>query len=325
MYLDADDPRLLAIALRRELIAAGESDHSLARALRSGELARPRRGAYVDGARWRAMNEEHQYAVRARAALRAANSEVALSHTSALPLLDSPLWGLDLGDVHLTRLDGKAGRREAGIRQHRGDVLDGDVISAHGLHLSSPVRATLEVTTVGCVESGLIVANHFLHRGEFTKEALGERYERSIERWPGSLKTDLVIRLSDPRIESPGETRTFYFLWARHFPRPEPQYEVYDDGELIALLDFALPEENVWIEFDGKVKYQKLLREGEDATAVVLREKRREERVGEITGWRCLRVTWADLHNPDRLAARLQRLIDSMASWSPAANHIGNI
>ena len=33
----------------------------------------------------------------------------------------------------------------------------------------------------------------------------------------------------------------------------------------------------------------------------MLREKRREERVAELTGWRCIRITWADLAYPERL------------------------
>lgn len=316
MYLHPGDPRLTHISLRKELLAAGATDQSLARALRTGAFERPRRGAYVDGPLWRSMTAEEQYAVRARAAYRQARTEVVLSHTSALPLLDAPVWGLDLAEVHLTRLDGLSGRREAGVRQHCGMVADGDVVTAYETRLSSPVRATLEVTTAGGVESGLIVANHFLHRGDFTRDQIRERFEQSFAHWPGSLTTDLVLRLADPRIESPGESRTFYFLWRWHFPRPVLQYEVRDNGHLIALLDFALPEHKVWIEFDGKVKYQRLLRDGEDVTAAVLREKRREERLIEITGWRCLRVTWADLAYPDRLAARLRRLIESVARQS---------
>jgi hypothetical protein len=259
------------------------------------------------------MTELQQYAVRSRAAYRQAKTEVAISHASCLPLLDAPVWGLDLSEVHLTRLDGRTGRREAGVRQHCGVLLDGDTIIDHGTRLSSPIRATLEVTTLGSTESALIVANHFLHRGDYTQEQLRHRYERSIRLWPESLRADAVIRLADSRIESVGETRTFHFLWKWHFPRPEPQWEVYDNGQLIALLDFALPEQKIWIEFDGRVKYQALLKEGEDVTTVVLREKRREERVAEITGWRCLRITWADLENPGRLATRIRRLIEMAA------------
>ncbi len=258
------------------------------------------------------MNNEQRYAVRSRAAYRQARTEVQLSHASALPLLDAPVWGFDLGHVHLTRVDGRAGRREAGIQQHCGLLIGSDTVVEHGIRISSPVRATIEATLIGNVETGLVVANHFLHRGDFTKEQLRARYELSMSCWPGSLTTDTVIRLAHRRIASVGESRTYYFLWTHHFPRPEPQYEIHDNGELFALLDFALPEQRVWVEFDGKVKYQRYLREGEDATMVVLREKRREERVTELTGWRCLRVTWADLADPVRLAARLRRLIESV-------------
>lgn len=315
MYLPADDPRLIAISLRSQLIAAGESDRSLARAVRTGAVERPRRGAYVDGPSWRSMTDEEKYAVRSRAAYCQARTDVFVSHTSAVPLLDGPIWGFDLREVHLTRTDGRAGRREAGIQQHCGALAEGDVIGAYGLQISSPLRATLEVTTVGSAESSLVVANHFLHRGDFTKDQLRARYEGSIDRWPYSLKTEVVIKLADPRIESVGESRTFYFMWKWHFPRPEPQYKIYENGRLIARLDFALPEHKIWIEFDGRVKYQRRRGgdEEDDITTIVLREKRREERIAEITGWRCLRVTWADLANPERLAMRLRNLIESMA------------
>lgn len=311
MYLEPDDPRLTPISLRSELLAAGETDRTLARALRTGALERPRRGAYVDGPLWRSMTEEQRYAVQCRASYRQAVAEVFISHVSALPLLDAPTWGLALDEAHLTRIDGKAGRREAGVRQHCGKAGDDDRVSAYGLELSTPLRATLEVTTLGSLESSLVVTNHFLHRGDFSKAQLQQRFEGLMQSWPFSLRTDLVVRLSDPRIESVGESRTAYFLWRSHFPRPDPQYEIHDNGRLIALLDFALPELGVWIEFDGKVKYQRFLREDEDVTAAVLREKRREERVAEITGWRCLRVTWSDLAHPERLAARLHHLIEA--------------
>jgi hypothetical protein len=135
-----------------------------------------------------------------------------------------------------------------------------------------------------------------------------------MERWPGSLTTGLVLRLADPRVESVGESRTSYFMWRQSLPAPVPQFEVYDGDVLVARLDFALPEYGIWIEFDGKVKYQRHLRPGEDVTAAVLREKRREELVTELTGWRCLRVTWADLADPSRLAARVRALIASVAA-----------
>ncbi len=61
----------------------------------------------------------------------------------------------------------------------------------------------------------------------------------------------------------------------------------------------------VWLEFDGREKYVKYLKEGESVVDAVLREKARESMIAELTGWRCIRITWADLQHPERTAARI--------------------
>lgn len=314
MYLEPDDPCMTDIALRSELIALGQTDRSIARSLRNGWLARPRRGAYVDGNVWAGLATEGQYAVRVRAAVRQARADVVPSHTSALPFLDAPVFHMSLQDVHLTRKDGRAGRHEAGIQQHRGTLLDGDVVTVNGMEVTAPMRATLEVATLAPVESSLVVLNHFLHRGDFTGQQIRERYECGMDGWANSLNTDLLLRLGDRRIESVGESRTYYFLWRHHFPAPEPQFEVYDGATLLAYLDFAFPELGIWLEFDGKVKYVKYLRPGETVLDAILRERTRENRIAELTGWRCIRITWADLADPAALERRIRGVIAAVAS-----------
>ncbi|GAA1959711.1 hypothetical protein GCM10009798_19130 [Nocardioides panacihumi] len=300
-----DDPMLTDIWLRRELLASGENEKTLRRALQAGLYRRPRTGAYVDGAVWDAASAEARYAIKVRAAYRQAKTEVVISHASALLFNEAPSWGVDLSEVHLTRLDGKTGRREAGIRQHCGRLADGDVRDVHGLQVIAPLRNCLEVSTAASVEVALVVVNHFLHRGDFTLEELRERYANRMDRWPHSLTTDLVLRLANPLVESVGESRTSYFFWKQRLPTPVPQYEVYDGSVLVARLDFAIPELGVWFEFDGRIKYQ-----GEvDPSDVVFREKRREDLVRELTGWRCFRITWKDLADPRALAERIRAFI----------------
>lgn len=311
MYLDESDPRLLSITLRRELLAAGFTERALAAGLRSGTFARPRRGAYVDGLVWRELTREQQYAVRARAAYLQRQTDLWLSHTTAVALTDGPLWGLDLSDVHVTRDDQRSGRHEAGIRQHSGRQRPGDVTAEHGTRFSSPLRAVLEVATVGPLGSALAVANFYLHRGDFTVEELTARYDAEMDRWPRSLHSRLLLQLADPRIESVGETRVALFLWRRGFRVPEVQLEIRDGGTLVARLDFADPDRRFWIEFDGRAKYEKGAREGQRVADVVLAEKQREDRVRELTGWRCFRIVWQDLADEPGLAIRLRRFIES--------------
>lgn len=91
---------------------------------------------------------------------------------------------------------------------------------------------------------------------------------------------------------------------------PEPQYEIKDaNGRVVARVDFAWPELGVFLEFDGMVKYQKPLREGETASDVVVREKQRQDLICRLTGWRCIRIVWADLAHPERTAALIRSVL----------------
>ncbi len=311
-----EDPKLAPLFLRKELLAAGHNEKTLTQALRSGAYRRPRTGAYVDGPLWDRCDPAEKYALRVRAAYRQAKTPVVISHSSPLPFLGAPTWGIDLGEVHLTRVDAKAGRREAGVRQHSGRIAEHDVVELFGMQTMTAMRVAIEVCTIASVEASLAVLNHFLNTGVFTLEQIRARYAAGMEHWPHSLRTDLVLRLADPRLESVGETRTSYLLWRHQLPTAIPQYEVREAGRVVARLDFALPEYGAWIEFDGKIKYEKLMREGERASDVVLREKRREDLIRRLTGWRCLRIIWADLEDPERLARRIRQFLNECRAMS---------
>ena len=301
--------QLAHVFLRHEAIAAGYTDRDIAKLVRSGDWHRVRHGAYVDGEVWRSLSDAEQHAVLSRAVLRQSRAEVVLSHISALPEYDAPMWGLALDVVHLTRKDQRAGRKESGVQQHRGLLLPGDVVTMAGVEVTSATRLAIDITTVANSESSLVIVNHLLHHKQTTLELVRERYA-SMEKNPNTLHTDLVLRLADPRIESVGESRTLFMCWCQGLPAPEPQYVVTDDrGREIARLDFAWPEHGVWLEFDGKEKYVKHLREGETIADVVLREKQREDEIRRLTGWRCIRITWQDLFYPERTAARIRAML----------------
>lgn len=71
-------------------------------------------------------------------------------------------------------------------------------------------------------------------------------------------------------------------------------------------MDFAWPEHRTIGEFDGRVKYGRLLRPGEDAGEVVFREKVREDLLRDA-GWQVVRWVWADLDRPHVVADRVRR------------------
>jgi hypothetical protein len=293
------------VALRSELISAGHSDRDLARLVRLGILRRVRRGAYVDGGAWRAADAAARHRLLACAGVKQAKRRLIVSHASAVPFHDGPTWGLPLDVAHVTRPDRRAGRAEAGVRQHQGVLRLGDVARREGIEVMSATRTALEVTTCAPTEVALVVINDFLHRKLTTPEDLRRRYE-PMSHDPFTLKSDLVLRLADPRLESVGETRTLFMLFRGGVPMPRPQYELRAlNGDLLACLDFAWPALGVWLEFDGRQKYVKYLRDDETLVDVVLREKERESMIAELTNWTCIRITWADLANPDVTVRRI--------------------
>jgi hypothetical protein len=95
-------------------------------------------------------------------------------------------------------------------------------------------------------------------------------------------------------------------------PAPELQFEVYDAaGVLVGTTDFAWRRHRLLGEFDGRVKYGRLLRPGQTPGEVVWEEKLREDALRRTTGFGMERLVWADLDRPrstaDRLRAMLRR------------------
>ena len=86
------------------------------------------------------------------------------------------------------------------------------------------------------------------------------------------------------------------------------QFQVYDaDGVLRGTCDWGWPEQEHLGEFDGRVKYGRLLRPGQAPGDVVFAEKKREDQLRELTGWSMTRLTWDDLNRPRLTGQRLQR------------------
>ncbi|WP_460842478.1 type IV toxin-antitoxin system AbiEi family antitoxin domain-containing protein [Nocardioides marmoraquaticus] len=305
---------------RAEFVALGLKDRDLYRGLREKVLHRVRQGTYAMYDEWHAASSRQQHLWRARAVLRTAGADVALTSVTVLVAMDSPAWNLPLDDVHLLRTDARAGRREAGVVQHRGRVEPGDVLAVGQEHWVSAARACVELTwTRGIdIESVVVAIDDLLRRGLVTENALYERAAVS-KQVPGSLRTDLIIGLCDARRESVGESRTAYACWKASLPPHVPQLELVDEhGRAWARLDFAWPQLGVWLEFDGKEKYLMDRRPGESRDSAILRAKRaerdREQAIAKATGWRCVRVTWADLENPERLVRRLRREVLGIAA-----------
>jgi hypothetical protein len=289
------------VFLRREALGLGYTDAALRRSVRLGVLVRVRQGAYTFSDLWPA-DREQQHLVSIRAVLRVLEERVAVTHESSAALHGFEAWRLPLDRVHVTRLDGGSGRVEAGVEHHTGLVLPDEIVTVQGIDTVHPARAALETASQLDVERGLVIADSGLRQQLFTPDAMQHQL-RLMERWPRSLHLQLVARLADGRSGSVGESRARYLLWAAGIPAPELQYEVYDGRTLVGIVDFAWPEHRLLGEFDGKTKYTRLLREGEQPGDIAFREKQREDRLRDVTGWKMVRLTWPMLERPGETAA----------------------
>ena len=293
---------------RADALAEGYDDGAIQRALRAKLWVRIRAGAYTMTDLWAAADEDRRHRARIRAVMQKHGDRVALSHVSAAVEHGLAHFGQDLDVVHVTRLDGGAGRREAGVWHHEGFLVPDDLIEVDGMLIVKPERAALEAALLVPAGPGLVTIDSVIrHLGG--REPLDETFAL-MSSWPGIRRLQVVVRLGDGRAESVGESLGRHLMFNHGLPMPELQFEVYDgQGNLMGTTDFAWPRHHLLGEFDGKVKYGRLLREGEEPGDAVFREKVREDLLRETTRWGMVRFIWRDLFHGSETAARIRRLM----------------
>lgn len=286
----------------------GYDDRGVSLMVRQRVWHRFRRGYYSFTDIWDALDEVDRHLVRCRAVLHSLGEVVALSHVSGLLAHGIDIWEVDLTRVHVTRLDGGAGRIEGDVVHHVGTATEADVVAVDGLRTLSPVRCAIECGATTSSESALVVFNSLLHRGFTDLDGLHRQF-RIMGSWPGVRHLHIPVRLADPGAGSVGESRGLWVFWVVSIPRPTVQFEVYDgDGTLRGTCDWGWPEAGLLGEFDGKIKYGRLLRPGQEAGDVAFAEKRREDELRELTGFAMLRLVWSDYQRPRLIKDRFERL-----------------
>ena len=104
-----------------------------------------------------------------------------------------------------------------------------------------------------------------------------------------------VVAFADGRAESVGETRSRLAIHRAGLPAPALQHEVrHAGGRRLGRTDFCWEEFATVGEFDGRVKYGRLLRPGQEPGDVVFAEKVREDAM-RAEGLGMVRWTWPEL------------------------------
>ena len=148
-----------------------------------------------------------------------------------------------------------------------------------------PERAVADLLRLLPPVDAVVVADAVQHSGLCQADAL-RRQLAAATGLRHVVRARRALELSDPRAESPPETRLRLALGEVGLA-PVPQFVVLDvRGDFIARVDLALPDLRIAIEHDGRAVHDR-------ADAFVTDRRRQNALVG--AGWTVLRFTAADL------------------------------
>lgn len=294
-----------ALLLRPRLLADGWSDGELSRRRRSGELVSLRRGAYLDASDERLADAAatHRLLIASGGPLLAEESVV--SHVSAAVMHGIPVWGLPLHRVHRTRSRRTGARRSDSAHLHAAPLDAAEIVEIGGRLVTAVARTVVDIARTATFEEAVAMADAALHHRMVDRPTLDAALVRAAG-WRGIPQARRVIDFSDGRSESVGESRSRVAMARFGLPVPLLQWTVCPGGTPLGRVDFGWPELRTVGEFDGRVKYGKYLRPGQDPGDAVFEEKQREDRLRD-EGLRVVRWTWKDLNNFTTVATRLRR------------------
>jgi hypothetical protein len=289
-------------------VGAGFSDDELGRLVRAGQLGRLRRGAYVAGALPAVPLTRHRLLIRAT--LAGLRRPAVVSHQSAAVLHGFPLWNVPLDRVHVTRRPPAGNDVSNALRCHAARLRDDEIVTVDGVAVTNPVRTALDLARSLPHEAAVVALDAALHVDLLSKEALQSRLF-DIAGTPGSRSAARAVAFADSRSESVGESRSRVILHRWGLAPSDLQFEVRrDDGMFVGRTDFVWEGRRVVGEFDGRIKYGRLLRPGQDPGDAVFEEKCREDAIRDEE-WRVIRWVWAELRAPHRFAARVRRSLET--------------
>ncbi len=183
---------------------------------------------------------------------------------------------------------------------HAATLQADEVTLVDGLPVTSVSRTLADLGRMLPFEAALVPTDAALRRGLVTREELLGAVGCGAHR-PHNAAARRVAAFADGRAESPGETRSRVAIHRAGLPAPVLQYRVVGTRT-----DFGWPEYRTVGEFDGKVKYGRLLRPGQQPGDAVFAEKRREDALRDH-GLQVVRWVWDELDPFELPVARLRR------------------
>ncbi|MFI0804964.1 Protein of unknown function [Amycolatopsis lurida] len=286
---------------RHGAVSRSEADEVLGRrrvleGLATGVLVQPWRGVVVHAA------DLLKLTTRAQAALLVVGQPSALSGATALAL-----HGISaVGDtsIHVTVPHSRRIKSKPGLSVHQAGFQASDVIELEGLATFSLDLALADFLCDGDKRTAFAALDEAMHgllpdhvralRANVRDRIVDRRDRRGIHR------ALMLLDLATGKADSPPESVIRLIVAEAGFPLPEAQYEITTiDGRTLYVLDMAWPSRRIALEYDGFASHEG--RQDYDSE----RDARMAGR-----GWITIRVSAADLRDPQRFLAELSRAFE---------------
>lgn len=175
-------------------------------------------------------------------------------------------------------------RRHPGVRMRRFVVAEPDIVLVDGCRVTSAARTAWDLAQRLSLVEAVVAVDALARAGGFRPDHLLARAAAG----PGARgcrRVSEIVALSDPRAESPPETRLRVALVRGGLP-PVVQYVINDEyGFPLARADLAYPDAKLAVEYDGVDHLERRREE---------RDRYRDARLATY-GWDTVRLTAADL------------------------------
>jgi hypothetical protein len=291
---------------------------ALQRRVHRGELVALRPGVLVEPAHLVGLRPEQRHVLLVRASAPGITPPSMISHRSAaavhgLPFVGDPPDRVDVTDPRRTCNETTALRRvhapprAVGADGRWADLAPTTAVHVAGAPVTSLVRTLVDVAASTPLLDALPMLDAALHDRRLLPEMLTDELARA--RRKGEDKASTALALASARSASPAESVCRVRFLQLRTPEPVQQHSFARAGERTAVVDFWFPEQGVVVEVDGRAKYEDpTMLAGRSTAQAHWQEKHREDFIRSFPEVRTVvRLTWADLMDPERVRAMLTR------------------
>jgi very-short-patch-repair endonuclease len=265
-----------------QLLDAGLSERTIRTRVAGGWLTRRHAGVYQLGVFAGPFGAE-------AAVLLACGPDAVISHRTA-----AGLWRLIAreGPIHVS-VPGSVGRRRDGIRSHRATLKDDEIITRHGIRVTTPARTLLDLAPSMPERQLDRLVEEVQVQNLATRDDVLRTVAEGANR-PGIRKLAAIVGSPDEPAFTRSEAERLLVELVRAAGLPRPRTNARVAGFEV---DAVWPADKLVVEVDGWTYH--------GTRQAFERDRRRDGRL-LVAGYRVLRITWRQLtREPARVTAML--------------------